>query len=147
MDSQILPALRFFFSASILFSAAVPPSFAQNTLEDTYSIEFVIKMSDGRYFGGSAICKKNSDCNIQFDDGFQMSIIDYKDNYSLSIYNISSDQSLQRCCSFETGKYSISLDRNKVKYIVKLYHTNRQNLSYQHLVLYGYMFLNISYGY
>jgi len=91
------------------------------------------------------MCKKNSDCNVHFDDGFQMSLIDYRDNYSLSIYNISSDQSLQRCCSFETGKDTISLDRKKIKYIVKLYRTNKQNLSYQHPSLYGDMFLNISY--
>ncbi|CDX39989.1 hypothetical protein MPLSOD_40277 [Mesorhizobium sp. SOD10] len=133
-----------YFSLNAFFSAAAPLSFAQNTSESSYSIKFVIKMSDGRYFGGAAVCKKNFDCNVQFDDGFQMSLIDYKDNYALSIYNISSDQSLQRCRSFGTGKDTIYLDRKKRKYIVKLYRSMRQDLSYEYPVIYGDMFLDIS---
>jgi len=137
-------ASRFFISAAMLIFATALPSYAQNAPKNTSSIKFLLKMSDGRYFGGTAICKKNSDCHTRFDRGFRMSLIDYKDNYSLSIYNISDDPSLQRCCSFENGKDVISLDRNNNKHVVKLYHSVRQNLSYEEFTKYGDLFINIS---
>lgn len=134
---------KVFISAATLIFATTLSSLAQDA-SNSYSIKFALKTSDGRYFGGTAVCKKNSDCHVQFDKGFRMSLIDYKDSYSFSIYNISDEPSLQRCCSFENGKDTISLYRKNRKHAVRLYNSVRQDLSYKKLIIYGDIFIDTS---
>lgn len=134
-------AVTLLISAAMLPITDSPPAFSPKKSSDTYNIKFALKTIDGRYFGGSATCKKRSDCHAEFGNGFKMSIIDYKDNYSISIYNISDDPSLQRCCSFITGKGTTSLDARHIKHTIRLYHHIRDELSYQPPVMYEDLFL------
>ncbi|WP_354487940.1 hypothetical protein [Mesorhizobium robiniae] len=138
------PISTFVISVMALISVMAAPSFSKEPSDSSYSIKFVLKMSDGRYFGGSAICKKKSDCDAPFEGMFKIGIIDYKDGYSLSIYNFSRDLSLLGCCSFENGDDSIRLDRTKAKHTINLYYLVGKDLDYVVPRKYGDLFLIIS---
>ncbi|WP_157385654.1 hypothetical protein [Mesorhizobium sp. STM 4661] len=138
------PISIFVISVTALIPVMAAPVFGKEPSESNYSIKFVLKMSDGKYFGGVGTCKKNSDCGVEFEGKFQINIIEYKESYRLSIYNFGSDMSLLRCCSVENRTESIMLDHKKNRNTIKLYYLVGRDLVYVVPKKYGDLFLIVS---
>lgn len=130
------------FILTIAISVIATSAFGSDLDERTYFVKLVAHMSDGKFFGGDARCKRNSYCSIRFGSSFGMDII-YRDN-DYTLFVIDYDRYSLPCCSFSNGKGYASFDDSYTKKNIYLYQSADDDLVYRKRKFVGSIYISIS---